>query len=80
MDLSNFVTYDKKEPLLLNIAKSNQEIVENSHSKPLETLEFKMTKQKESFSFDVPLELKEQWMMGVTNLEVYNTVYSITNS
>ena len=80
MDLSNFVTYDKKESLLLNIAKSNQEIVENTHSKPQETLEFKMTKQKESFSFDVPLQLNENWMIGVTSLEVYNTVYNITNS
>ena len=79
MDLSNFVTYDKKESLLLSIAKSNQEIVENTHSKPQETLEFKMNKQKESFSFDVPLELPEQWMMGVTSLEVYNSVYNITN-
>ena len=78
MDRSNFVTYDKKESLLLNIAKSNQEIVENTHSKPQEPLEFKMTKQKESFSFDVPLLLNEKWMMGVTNLEVYNTVYDIT--
>ena len=78
MDLSNFVTYDKKEYLLLSIAKSNQEIVENTHSKPQETLEFKMNKQKESFSFDIPLELPEQWMMGVTSLEVYNTVYNIT--
>ena len=50
MDLSNFVTYDKKESLLLIIAKSNQEIVENSLSKPQETLEIKTTKQKESFS------------------------------
>ena len=78
MDLSSFVTYDKKESLLLSIAKSNQEIVENTHSKPQETLEFKMTKQKESFSFDVPLLLPEKWMMGVTSLEVYNTVYNIT--
>ena len=78
MDLSTFVTYDKKESLLLNIAKSNQEIVGNTQSKPQETLEFKMTKQKESFSFDVPLELPEKWMMGVTSLEVYNTVYNIT--
>ena len=78
MDLSNFITYDKKESLLLSIAKSNQEIVENTHSKPQETLEFKMTKQKESFSFDVPLILNEKWMMGVTSLEVYNTVYNIT--
>ena len=78
MDLSNFVTYDKKESLLLNIAKSNQEIVENTQSKPQETLEFEMTKQKESFSFDVPLNLEEKWMMGVTSLEVYNSVYNIT--
>ena len=78
MDLSNFVTYDKKQSLLLSIAKSNQEIVENTHSKPQETLEFKMNKQKESFSFDIPLDLPEQWMMGVTSLEVYNTVYNIT--
>ena len=78
MDLSNFVTYDKKESLLLNIAKSNLDFVENTLSKPQETLEFKMNKQKESFSFDIPLDLPEQWMMGVTSLEVYNTVYNIT--
>ena len=78
MDLSNFVTYDKKESLLLSIAKSNLDIVENTSSKPQETLEFKLKKQKESFSFDIPLELPEKWMMGVTSLEVYNTVYNIT--
>ena len=79
MDLSNFVTYDKKESLFLSIAKSNLDIVENTLSKPQETLEFKMNKQKESFSFDVSLELPEQLMMGVTSLEVYNSVYNITN-
>ena len=78
MDLSTFVTYDKKESLLLSITKSNQEMVEKTHSKPHETPVFKMTEQKESFSFDVPLQLNEKWMMGVTSLEVYNTVYNIT--
>ena len=78
MNLSNFVTYDKKESLLLSIAKSNLDIVENTLSKPQETLEFKMNKQKESFSFDIPLDLPEQWMMEITSLEVYNTVYNIT--
>ena len=80
MGLSSFVTYDKKESLLLSIAKSKQEIVENTHSKPQETLEFKTTKQKESFSFDVTLQLNDKRMMGVTSLEVYNTVYNITHS
>ena len=78
MDLSTIVTYDKKESLLLGIAKSNQEIVENTHSKPQETPEFKMTKQKESFLFDGPPQLIEKWMMGITSLEVYNTIYNIT--
>ena len=76
MDLNN----DKKESHLLISAKSNQEVVENTHSKPHKTLEIEITKQKESVSFDVPLELNEQWIMGVTSLEVYNTISNITNS
>ena len=58
-----------KKNLLLNIAKSNQKIVENTHFKPQKTLEIEMNKQKESFSFDIPLELSAEWMMGVTSLE-----------
>ena len=61
----------------MNIPKSNSDIVENTLSKPQETLEFITTKQKESFSFNIPLELPEKRMMGVTSLEVYNTVYNI---
>ena len=34
MDLSNFVTYNKQESLLLSFAKSNLDIVENTLSKP----------------------------------------------
>ena len=49
MDLSNFVTYNKHESLLLSIAKSNLDIVENTSSKPQETLEFEMIKQKNLF-------------------------------
>ena len=45
MELSNFNPSDKKEILLLNIAKSNLDIVENTLSKPQETFEFKMNKQ-----------------------------------
>ena len=38
MDLSNFVTFDKKEYLLLNIAVNTLDIVEDTHSKPQKTL------------------------------------------
>ena len=78
MELSKFVINVKKESFLVRIPKYNQDIVENTRSKPQETLEFKRTKQKESLAFDVPLELPEHWMMGVTSLELYNKVYNIT--
>ena len=58
-----FVTYDEKESLMLSIANSNQKIVVNTHSKPRETLEFEMTKQKEYSSFNIPLEVPEKKMM-----------------
>ena len=77
MEVSVFVNFDQKESLLLNIAKIRLEVVENTPSKPQETLEFKL-KKKEYFPLDVPLKLPEKWMMGVTSLEVYNTVYNIT--
>ena len=78
MDLNNLTTNDQKELLLLHILKSNLEIVENTHSKKQETLEFKMQNSQKDFQFDEPLILSGDWMMGVTNLEVYNTVYNIT--
>ena len=78
VDLSNFVIYDKKKSLLLKTAKSNKELVEKFHSKPQETQEFKINEQKESLSFDVLLQLEEKWMMGVTSLEVCNTVCNIS--
>ena len=64
---------------MLSIAKS-LDIVGNTLSKPQEILEVKMSNQKESVSFDTPLELPGNWMMGETSLEVYNTVYNITKT
>ena len=78
MDLSNFVVYNRQESLLLNIAKSNLQIEKNTSSKPQETLEFEMNKQRQEFKFDIPLILEDSWLMGVTNLQVYNTIYNIT--
>ena len=78
MELSNFVPDNKEQSLLLNLAKSNLDIAQNTLSKPQETLEFKMKKQKQIFAFDTPINIPDNWMMGVTSLEVYNTVYNIT--
>ena len=79
-DFNNFVVYDKNEILLLEIAKSNQEIAQNTKIKKQETLEFKMQKNGKYFKFDESLILERgEWQMGVISFEVYNSVYNITS-
>ena len=39
-----------------------------------------MLNATKDFQFDEPLILSGNYMMGVTNLEVYNTVYNINQS
>ena len=61
------------------MVKKLDEIEKNTHTKPQETLEFKMTKPKQTFHFDQDLIIPEKWLMGLVNLQVYNTVYNITD-
>ena len=49
--------------------------------KPKETLEFKMIRSKQTFSFNPPFNLVEEgkWLLGVSSLEGTNSVFNITN-
>ena len=60
------------------MVKKLDEIEKNTHTKPQETLEFKMVRPKQTFHFDEDLIIPEKWLMGLVNLQVYNTVYNIT--
>ena len=76
----NIIAYDKKEILLLEMAKSNREIAQNTKIKQQKTLEFKMNTNSKYFKFDESLILERgEWQMGVISLEVYNSVYNITS-
>ena len=68
----------KTEDLLLSITKNCETLIEQTHRKPEETLEFKMTKPREIFHFTPPMEIKEDWMLGLVDLEVYNSIFNIT--
>ena len=37
-----------------------------------------MIKPKESFPFNPPIQLEEDWMIGLTDLEVNNSIFNIT--
>ena len=66
------------EDLLLSLAKNCETLIEQTSRKAEETLEFKMNKSRETFHFSQPIQIQEDWMIGLTDLEVYNSIFIIT--
>ena len=69
---------NETEDLLLSITKNCERLVEQTHRKTQETLEFKMLKSRETFHFKPSIHTKGDWMLGLIDLEVYNSVFNIT--
>ena len=67
--------------LLLLIKKHTDTLIEQTRTKPHETLEFKMNKQMQTFSFNPPINLVEKgkWLLAVSSFECTNSVFNITN-
>ena len=66
------------EDLLLAITKNSETLIEQTHRKAVGILEFRMTKPGEKFHFNPLIEIKGDWMIGLTFLEVYNSIFNIT--
>ena len=56
-------------------------LIEQTKTKPQETLDFKMNKQMQTFSFNPPINLVEEgkWLMAVSLFDCTNSVFNITN-
>ena len=67
--------------LLLLIKKHTDTLIEQTKTKPQETLEFKMNKQIQTFSFNPPMNLLEEgkWLLAVSSFECTNSVFNITD-
>ena len=66
------------EGLLLSITKNCETLIEQTHRKAEETLEFKLTKPRKTFHFKPSISLEGSWMIGLTYLEVYISILNIT--
>ena len=64
--------------LLLSITKNCETLIGQTHTKAQETLEFKMIKPRENFHFTPPVQIKGDWMIGLTEIEVYKSIFIIT--
>ena len=69
---------NETEDLLLSITKNCETLIKQTHRKTEETLEFKMNKSRETFHFWQPIQIQRDWMIGLTDLEVYNSIFNIT--
>ena len=78
MNLNMLRPKNETEVLLLSITKNCETLVQQTHRKPEETLEFKMIKPKETFHFTPAFHNKEDWLIGLVDLEVYNSIFTIT--
>ena len=78
MNLNMIRPKNDTEDLLLWITKNCETLIEQTHTKAQETLEIKMIKSEETFHFDPPIQIKGDWMIGLPSLEVYNSIFNIT--
>ena len=78
MNLNIIRPKNETEDLILSITKNCETLIKQTHRKAEETLEFKMVKPRETFHFKPPIQVKDDWMLGLTDLEVYNKIFNIT--
>ena len=67
--------------LLFLIKKHTDTLIEQTNTRPQETLEIKTDKQMQFFSFSPPLNLVEEgkWLLRVSSFERTTSVFNITN-
>ena len=65
--------------LLLLIKKHTDTLIKQTKTKPQETLEFKMNKQRQIFSFNPPINFVEEdkWLLAVSSFECTNSIFNI---
>ena len=77
MNLNMIRPKNETEDLLLSITKNCETLIKQTNRKTEETLEFKMIQTKQTFHFKSPIQVKGDWMIGFTDLEVYNSIFNI---
>ena len=76
MNLNMIRPRTETDDLSLSITKSCQTLIEQTHRKAKETLEFKMIQSKETFHFEPPIPIEGSLMIGLTDLEVYISIFN----
>ena len=79
MNLKMIRPKNETEGLLLSITKNCETLIEQTHRKAEETLEDRLTKSREVFHFNLLIQIKGHFMIGLTDLEVNNSILNKTD-
>ena len=66
---------------LFLIKKYTETLITQTRTRPQETLEYKVKKQMQTFSFNPPINFTEEgkWVIAVISFEATNSVFNITD-
>ena len=78
MNLKMIRLKNQTEDLLLSITKICETLVEQTHWTAEEKSEYKLFKQRETFHFYPPISIEGLRMSGLTSLDLYNSIFIIT--
>ena len=65
MNLKMIQPKNGTEDLLLSITSNCKTLTEQAHKKAEEPLEFKLTKSRDTFHFNPPVEVEKDWTIGL---------------
>ena len=68
------------EDLFFSIIKNCETLVQQTRRKSQEVLELKTVKSKKIFHFNPSIQIDGSWMIGLINLEVYNSIFNINST
>ena len=79
MNLKTVRPKNETEDFLLSLTKNCETLIKETHRKGEETLEFKLTKSRQTFHFNPSISIGDSWMLGLVSLEIYNSIFNITH-
>ena len=80
MNLNMIRPQIKTEELILSKMNNCETLIKQAHRKAEETLDFKMIKPRETSHFNPPIQIKGNWMIGLTDFEVCNSIFNVNTT
>ena len=69
---------NETKDLIISLTKNCEKLIEQTYRISEETLESKRNKSRNTFLFKPSISLQMSWMIGLTSLEVFNSVSNVT--